>query len=103
MTSLFQKPIPMNNTITPGYIHFWLYDDVTDNCILDLQRKISIRAAIILVPFIYPIRPPVSSKRTSEEHVRQKKEGMCHCNAEKNLPKVNSTVVFFMHSEWSRL
>ena len=23
------------------------------------------------------------------------------CNAEKDLPKVNSTVVFSMHSEWS--
>ena len=27
---------------SPGDIHFWIYDDVTDNCILDLQRKISI-------------------------------------------------------------
>ena len=28
--------------ISPGDIHFWIYDDVTDNSILDLQRKISI-------------------------------------------------------------
>ena len=27
---------------SPGDIHFWIYDDVTDNCILDLQRKIGI-------------------------------------------------------------
>ena len=25
-------------TISPGDIHFWIYDDVTDNCVLDLQR-----------------------------------------------------------------
>ena len=26
-----------------GDIHFWIYDDVTDNFVLDLQRKINIR------------------------------------------------------------
>ena len=57
-------------------------------------------AAIILVPFIYPIRPRVICKGTSEEHVKQKKDGV-RLNAEKDLPKVNSTVVFFMHSDWS--
>ena len=30
-------------------------------------------------------------------------DGVRLCNAEKDLPKVNSTVVFLMHSEWSGL
>ena len=58
-------------------------------------------AAIILVLFIYPIRPRVICKGTSEEHVKQKKVGVRLCNAEKDLPKVNSTVVFLMSSDWS--
>ena len=36
--------------------------------------------------------------------VKQKKGGVGLCNAEKDLPKVNSTVVFLMHcepAEWS--
>ena len=60
-------------------------------------------AAIILVPFIYAMRPRVICKGTSEEHVRQKKDGVRLCNAEKDLPNVNSTVVFLMHSVWSGL
>ena len=60
-------------------------------------------AAIILVSFIYPMRPRVICKATSEEHVKQKKDGVRLCNAEKELPKVNSTVVFSMHSDWSGL
>ena len=77
------------------------YDDVTDNCIKNqyLQR---VCAAVILVPFFYPIRPRVICKGTSEEHVKQKKDGLRLCSAEKDLPKVNSTG-FFMHSEWSGL
>ena len=55
--------------------------------------------AVILVPFIYAMRPRVICKGTSEEHVKQKKDGVRLCNAEKDLPKVNSTVVFLMHSE----
>ena len=35
--------------------------------------------------------------------MKQKKDGVRLCNAEKDLPKVNSTVVFFMHSDWSGL
>ena len=42
-------------------------------------------------------------KGTSEEHVKQKKSGMRLWNAEKEPPKVNSTVVFLMQSEWSGL
>ena len=49
--------------------------------------------AIILFPFIFPIRP--------EEHVKEKKDGVRLCNAEKDVPKVNSTVVFLMRSDWS--
>ena len=33
----------------------------------------------------------------------QKKDGLRLCNAEKDLPKVNSTVVFLMHSEFKNL
>ena len=36
---------------SPGDIHFWIYDDVTDNCILDLQRKISILNAFVPLLF----------------------------------------------------
>ena len=76
-----------------GDIHFWKYDDVTDDCILDLQRKNQYSqrfcAAIILVPFIYPVRPRVICKGTLEEHVKQKEDGVRLCNAEKDLPKVN--------------
>ena len=77
---------------SPRDIHFWIYDDVTDNCILDLQEKIefaTLCAAIILVSFIYRMRPRVICKRTSEEHVKQKKDGVRLCNAEKDLLKVN--------------
>ena len=61
--------------------------------ILDLQRKINIRNAfvVILVPFIYPMRRRVIGKGTSEEHVKQRK-----------MACVNGCV-FLMHSEWSRL
>ena len=50
----------------------------------------------------------VTCKGTSEDHVKQKKDGlrlssMRLCNAEKDLPKVNSTVVFLMHSEFKNL
>ena len=58
-------------------------------------------AAVILVPFIYGMRPRDIFKGTSEEHVKQKKEGVRLCSAEKDLCKVNSTVAFLMHSEWS--
>ena len=92
---------------SPGDIHFWIYDDVTNNGVLGLQTKISIQygfcAPIILVPFIYPMRPSAILKGTSEEHKKQKKHGGRHSNAEKNLPKVKSTVSFWMHSEWSGL
>ena len=60
-------------------------------------------AAIILAPFTYLTRPRVICKGTSEENVKQKKDGVRLCNAEKDLPKVNSTVVFSMHSDWSGL
>ena len=46
------------------------------------------------------MRQHVTCKGTSQEHVKQKKDGLRLCNAEKDLPKVNSTVVFLMHSEW---
>ena len=32
--------------------------------------------------------------------MKQKKDGVRLCNAEKELGKVNSTVVFLMQSEW---
>ena len=64
---------------------------------LEPSKKISIRnafAPLCLVPFIYAMRPRVIFNGTSEEHVKQKKDGVRLCNAEKDLPKVNSTVVF---------
>ena len=60
-------------------------------------------AAIILVPFIYAMKPHVICKGTSEEHAKQKKDVVRLCNAEKDLPKLNSTVVFLMHSDRSGL
>ena len=60
-------------------------------------------AAVSLVPFIYVMRPNVTCKGTSEEYVKQKKDGLRLCNAEKDLPKVNSIVVFLMHSKCSSL
>ena len=36
---------------SPGDIHFRIHDDVTDNCVLDLQRKISIRNAFAPLSF----------------------------------------------------
>ena len=87
----------------PGDIHSgYIYDEVTDDCILELQTKISIRNAFEPL-FIYAMRPRVICKGTSEEHVKQKKDGVRLCNAEKDLPKVNSSVVFLMHSDWSGL
>ena len=35
--------------------------------------------------------------------MKQKKDGVALCNAEKELRKLNSTVVFLMQSEWSGL
>ena len=35
--------------------------------------------------------------------MKQKKDGGRLCNAEKELPKVNSTAVFLTQSEWSGL
>ena len=35
--------------------------------------------------------------------MNHKKDDVRLCNAEKDLPKVNSTFVFLMHSEWSGL
>ena len=59
--------------------------------------------AITLVPFIYAMKPHVICKGTSEEHAKQKKDVVRLCNAEKDLPKVNSTVVSLMHSDRSGL
>ena len=59
--------------------------------------------SIILVPFIYPMRPRVICKGTSEEHVKLRKLA-CVSEAQRKIcPKVNSTVVFFIHFEWSGL
>ena len=87
-------------TTSPGDILFRIYDNVTDNCILDFQRKISICNA--LAPLLFWFLSFMSWDHTLlvEE---QKKDGLRLFNAEKDLPKVNSTVVFLMHSEWSGL
>ena len=81
------------------------YNPLTNNCILDLQRKISIRNAWrhnhSAVSFIYSMRSRAICKGTSEEHVKQENDGVRFCNAEKDLGKVNSP--FLMHSELSGL
>ena len=51
--------------------------------------------------FHYAMRPRVIYKGTSEEHAKEKRDGVRLCNAEKDLSKVNSTIVFFMRSECS--
>ena len=91
---------------SPGDIHFWIYDDFIDNGILGLhlnQYSQRFCGAFMLVPFIYDMRQRVTCKGTSEEHVKQKKAGVRLCSAEKDLTKVNSTVVFFyvLWVEWS--
>ena len=81
------------------------YNPLTNNCILDLQRKISIRNAWrhyhSAVSFIYSMRSRAICKGTSEEHVKQENDGVRFRNAEKDLAKVNSP--FLMHSELSGL
>ena len=42
---LFSIPRGRDDLYSPGDNHFWKYDNVTDNCISDLERKISIRDA----------------------------------------------------------
>ena len=54
-------------------------------------------------PFFNPMRQRVICKGTSEEHVKQKKGGVRLRNSEKDLTKVDSTIVFFMYFEWSGL
>ena len=51
--------------------------------------------------FHYAMRPRVIFKGTLEEHAKQKRDGVRLCNAEKDLSKVNSTIVFLMRSECS--
>ena len=81
------------------------YNPLTNNCILDLQRKISIRNAWrhyhSAVSFIYSMRSRAICKETSEEHVKQENDGVRFCNVEKDLGKVN--LPFLMHSELSGL
>ena len=107
MTSIFRlkfyQPCPVwenmfcDVMVSPGDIHFRIYDDVTDNCILDLQRKISIRNAFASLLFCF-------LSFMSWDHTllvkEQKKDGLRLCNAEKDLPKVNLTVACLMHSKW---
>ena len=75
-------------------MHFWIYDDVTDNCILDLQRKLNARNAFLsCMPWDH-----VLFLKEHQKNMWNKSKMAC---AEKDLPKVTSTVVFLIHSEWS--
>ena len=55
--------------------------------------KIRFTLIIILVPFIYPMRPCVICQGTCDT---EKKDGVLLCNAEKNLPKVKPTAIQFI-------
>ena len=43
--------------VSPGDTHFRMYDGVTDNCILDLQGKISIRSAFVPLLLVFSVTP----------------------------------------------
>ena len=60
-------------------------------------------AAIILFPFIYPMRPRVICKGPSEEHVKQRKRACVAATQRKTPERDVNTVVIFMLSEWSDL
>ena len=83
--------------------NFWIYDDVTDNGFLGLAREISIHwAAFIFVPFTYPMRPHINCKGTSEEHVKQKKDGVSPQHWQKSPQcEVNGNVLETFWLEWS--
>ena len=51
-------------------MHFWIYDDVTDNCILDLRRKISIRNAFAPLLFWFLSLMPREHALFVKEHQR---------------------------------
>ena len=51
-------------------MHFWIYDDVTDNCILDLRRKISIRNAFAPLLFWFLSFMPREHALFVKEHQR---------------------------------
>ena len=55
---------------SPGDIHFWIYYDVTDNCILDLQTKISIRNAFAPLLFWFLSFMPWDHTLLVKEHHR---------------------------------
>ena len=101
--------------ISPGDIHFWIYDDVTDNSMLDLQRKISICKAFAPPLFCFlsnPMRPRVICKGPSQEHLKQRKMGCVsatqihhqmfdcstiRCSTVPTSPFLCSTVLLFNH------
>ena len=62
--------------ISPGNIHFWVCDDVTDNSILDLQRKNSICNAFAppLVCFLSYLRGTCETKKDGVHASVQRRE-----------------------------
>ena len=53
------------------YIHFWIYYDVSNNCILDLQIKISIRNAFAALLFWFLSFIPWDHAMFVKEHQRK--------------------------------
>ena len=53
------------------YIHFWIYYDVSNNCILDLQIKISIRNAFTALLFWFLSFIPWDHAMFVKEHQRK--------------------------------
>ena len=68
-----------------------------------IQRKISIRNAFTSLLFWFLSFIPWDHAFFLKEHQQNmwNKRRVRLCNVEKDLPKMNSTVVFLMHSEWS--
>ena len=54
--------------LSPGDIHFWNFNDATDNCISDLQRKISIRNDFAPLLFWFLLFIPWDHALFEKEH-----------------------------------
>ena len=93
---------------SPGDIHFWNIMTSPIMVSWTLKEK-SVFTTLLRRNYFVPLYLSHTTTRYSYRNVRATcetiKDGvrMRLSNAEKDLPKVNSTVVFLMHSEWSGL